>query len=120
MRALAKQRGIEDNVTFFRWVPYENKERLNSVAPVGIVTCLSPPSNTGCLSNELFDYMLLGVPMVASNSSLCREVAEPSQCGLLVHPSRPKEIVEAMTHLIERPDEARDGRMPAARRPGAI
>lgn len=107
LRALARQHGIEKNVTFIPWVPYEEKERLTSAASIGIITYLPYSNNTSCLPNKLFDYMLVGMPVVASNFPLYREVVEPSRCGLIVDPSRPEEIAEAITYLIEHPDEAR-------------
>ena len=107
LRALARQHGIEKNVTFIPWVPYEEKERLTSSASIGVITYLPYSNNTSCLPNKLFDYMLVGVPVVASNFPLYREVVEPSRCGLIVDPTRPEEIARAMTYLIEHPDEAR-------------
>ena len=107
LRALARQHGIEKNVTFIPWVPYEEKERLTSSASIGVITYLPYSNNTSCLPNKLFDYMLVGVPVVASNFPLYREVVEPSRCGLIVDPTRPEEIAWAMTYLIEHPDEAR-------------
>ncbi len=107
LKALARQRGIEKNVTFVPWVPYEEKERLTSAASIGVITYLPYSNNTSCLPNKLFDYMLVGMPVVASNFPLYGEVVEPSRCGLIVDPSRPEEIAEAITYLIEHPDEAR-------------
>jgi glycosyltransferase involved in cell wall biosynthesis len=60
------------------------------------------------LPNKLFDYMLVGLPVVASNFPLYREIVEPHHCGLLVDPSRPEEIAGAMEYLIEHPQQARD------------
>ncbi len=107
MRALARQRGIEDRVAFLAWVPYEEKERLSAQASIGVVTYLPYSNNTSCLPNKLFDYMLMGLPVVASNFPLYREIVEPERCGLIVDPTRPEEITEAMVYLVEHPDEAR-------------
>ena len=106
LRALAKERGIEANVKFIAWVPYEEKERLSARAAMGIITYLPYANNTSCLPNKLFDYMLVGLPVIASNFPLYREVVEPYQCGLIVAPDKPGSIAEAMTHLIEHPEEA--------------
>jgi glycosyltransferase involved in cell wall biosynthesis len=88
------------------WVPYEEKEELSSQAAMGVITYLPYSNNTSCLPNKLFDYMLVGLPVIASNFPLYREVVEASRCGLLVDPTRPQEIARAMMHLIEHPDEA--------------
>ncbi len=107
LRELAARRGIEANVKFVEWVPYEEKERLSSQASMGVITYLPYSNNTSCLPNKLFDYMLVGLPVIASDFPLYREVVEPDRCGLIVDPSKPEEIARAMEYLIEHPDEAR-------------
>lgn len=120
LRALVKERGVAANVKFLSWVSYEEKERFSSRAAMGIITYLPYANNTSCLPNKLFDYMLVGLPVIASNFPLYREVVEPHRCGLIVDPARPEEIAEAMTHLIEHPVEARtmgqNGRRAVAQR----
>jgi glycosyltransferase involved in cell wall biosynthesis len=107
LRGLARKLGVEASVQFIPWVPYEEKERLSSQASMGVITYLPHPNNTSCLPNKLFDYMLVGLPVIASNFPLYREVVETSRCGLLVDPAKPPEIAAAMEYLIEHPDEAR-------------
>jgi len=107
LRALAKKLGVETKVKFTAWVPYEEKERLSAQASMGIITYLPYANNTSCLPNKLFDYMLVGLPVVASDFPLYREVVESCHCGLLVDPARPEAIAGAMTYLIEHPQQAR-------------
>jgi glycosyltransferase involved in cell wall biosynthesis len=107
MKDLAARRGVEANVQFVEWVPYEEKERLSSQASMGVITYLPYANNTSCLPNKLFDYMLVGLPVIASNFPLYREVVEPARCGFLVDPSKPEEVAKAMEYLIDHPDEAR-------------
>ncbi len=107
LKGLAIRLGIEANVKFVAWVPYQEKERLSSQASMGVVTYLPYANNTSCLPNKLFDYMLVGLPVIASDFPLYREVVEPSRCGLLVDPSKPDQIARAMEYLIEHPQEAR-------------
>lgn len=107
LKALAKERGIATQVKFVPWVPYEEKEKLSSQASIGIITFLPYSNNISCLPNKLFDYMLVSLPVIASNFLLYKEVVEPHQCGLIVDPSNPEAIAEAMVYLIEHPAEAR-------------
>jgi glycosyltransferase involved in cell wall biosynthesis len=107
LKGLAAKLGVEASVQFIPWVPYEEKERLSSQASMGVITYLPHPNNTSCLPNKLFDYMLVGLPVIASDFPLYREVVETSGCGLLVDPAEPAEIAAAMEYLIEHPDEAR-------------
>jgi glycosyltransferase involved in cell wall biosynthesis len=106
LRDLAKKRGVEAQVKFIAWVPYEEKERLSSQASMGVITYLPYSNNTSCLPNKLFDYMLVGLPVVASDFPLYQDVVERHHCGLTIDPTRPEEIARAMEYLIEHPDEA--------------
>jgi glycosyltransferase involved in cell wall biosynthesis len=107
LRDLAEKLGIAAHVNFVAWVPYEEKERLSSQAAMGVITYLPCSNNTSCLPNKLFDYMLVGLPVVASDFPLYREVVEPNHCGLTVDPTRPEAIARAMEYLIEHPHEAK-------------
>jgi glycosyltransferase involved in cell wall biosynthesis len=87
--------------------PYEEKERLSAPASIGVITSLPYPNHTRCLPNKLFDYMLMSLPVVASNFPLYRGVVETHHCGLTVDPARPHEIARALVYLlIEHPREA--------------
>jgi glycosyltransferase involved in cell wall biosynthesis len=108
LRDLARQRGVEDRVQFIAWVPYEEKERLSAQASIGVITYLPYSNNTSCLPNKLFDYMLVGLPVIASNFPLYEEVVERNRCGLIVDPAKPEEIANAMDYLIQHPREARE------------
>jgi glycosyltransferase involved in cell wall biosynthesis len=106
LRDLAQRLGVAAQIKFVAWVPYEEKERLSCRASIGVITYLPHANNTSCLPNKLFDYMLVALPVIASNFPLYRDVVEPSHCGLLVDPTRPQEIARAMEYLIEHPQEA--------------
>jgi glycosyltransferase involved in cell wall biosynthesis len=107
LRDLAHRRGIAARTKFVAWVPYEEKERLSSQASIGVITYLPHANNASCLPNKLFDYMLAGLPVVASDFPLYQDVVEPNCCGLLVDPTRPEQIARALAYLIEHPQEAR-------------
>jgi glycosyltransferase involved in cell wall biosynthesis len=107
LKDLARKLGTDASVKFVAWVPYEEKERLSSQASMGVITYLPRSNNTSCLPNKLFDYMLVGLPVVASDFPLYKDVVEPSHCGLTVDPTKPEEIARAMEYLIEHPQEAK-------------
>jgi glycosyltransferase involved in cell wall biosynthesis len=104
---LISELALRENIKLIPWVPYEEKERFSSEASIGIVTYLPYSNNTSCLPNKLFEYMLVGLPVIASNFPLYREVVDGNNCGLIVDPSKPEEIAEAIEYLIKHPEEAR-------------
>jgi glycosyltransferase involved in cell wall biosynthesis len=50
--------------------------------------------------------MAMGLPVIASNFPLYREIVESAGCGLLVNPLKPEEIADAVIYLFKSPEEA--------------
>lgn len=61
------------------------------------------PNHDNCCPNKLFEYMALGLPVVASNFSLIHEVVDSTGCGIIVDPKDIDEIVMAIEMLINDP-----------------
>ena len=96
-------------VRFTGWVPYEQVFSFLSEADIGLV-CFHPTPNNIAASwrnNKLFEYMAAGLPVIASNFPLWKEIVEGNNCGLTADPLNPEEIAKAVEYLIQHPDEAR-------------
>jgi len=96
-----------EKVEYLGWVDHKKISELLTKTDAGIV-CLHPiPNYLTSLPVKLFEYMLAGLPVIASNFPLWKEIVEGNNCGICVNPLDPKDIAEAIKYLIEHPDEER-------------
>jgi glycosyltransferase involved in cell wall biosynthesis len=94
------------NVDFLGWKAREEVVGILADAKVGLVLFQATPNYVEAMPIKLFEYMAAGVPVVASDFPLWRQIVEGEQCGLLVDPADPDAIAGAIEWVLEHPDEA--------------
>ena len=72
----------------------------------GLVTFLPAPNHIDAQPNKMFEYMSAGIPVIASDFPLWREIIAGNDCGLLANPLNPAQIAEAIDHLVTHPEDA--------------
>ena len=72
----------------------------------GLVVFHPSPNHIDAQPNKIFEYMSAGIPVIASDFPLWRQIVEGNSCGLCVDPLKPTEIASAIDYLVTNPNEA--------------
>jgi len=77
----------------------------------GIVTYLPMPNHTDAMPNKIFEYMAMGLPIIASDFPAWKKFIEKENTGICVDPTSPRQIADALLRLdIDRPFASELGR----------
>jgi glycosyltransferase involved in cell wall biosynthesis len=80
---------------------------LMETSMAGIVTFLPVPNHIEAQPNKMFEYMAAGLPIIASDFPLWRDIIDSVDCGLLVDPEKPSEIADAINWIASNPEAAK-------------
>ena len=91
---------------FIGFVGRKEIQELLSTTQIGLVTLHPTISYLDSLPVKLFEYMCAGIPVIASDFPLWREIVLKHNCGLCVDPKNPEEIAKAIDYLVDHPEIA--------------
>lgn len=101
---------LRKNWSFVRDYGFLNRTGIKKVFSnsfVGIVTFHPLPNHIDAQPNKMFEYMSAGIPVIASDFPLWREIVEDNHCGLCVDPLSPDKIAEAIDYIFINNKEAK-------------
>lgn len=73
----------------------------------GLISYHPEPNHVDAQPNKMFEYMAAGMPVIASNFPLWREIIEGNNFGLCADPLNPKAIAAAIDDLVSNPSKSR-------------
>lgn len=97
-----------EKTTFLGWQSRSLITAHLAPAKIGLVTLHPTPGYLDSYPVKLFEYMGAGLPVIASDFPLWRQIVENAGCGLLVDPLQPESIAEAIDWLFDNPIEAEE------------
>jgi glycosyltransferase involved in cell wall biosynthesis len=93
-------------VKYLRVLDRPSVANLLSRVRLGLLVLRPEPNFCNAMPIKLFEYMAAGIPVIASDFPLWRQIIGEAGCGLLVDPRDPEAIARAMEYLLSHDAEA--------------
>ncbi|MCO6008704.1 glycosyltransferase [Actinoallomurus purpureus] len=109
LRRLAQRLGVEDRLVWRFTLPHPEVAGWLAGAAISVapLTACARNLDQGCAPLKILESMAAGVPVVASDLPVVRELMTDGEHGRLVAPDRPAELARVLRVLLEYPDAAR-------------
>ncbi|MVM29575.1 glycosyltransferase [Spirosoma sp. HMF4905] len=104
---LPHYRDIQTNLAFHGYTDQRIAFPYAAGATAGLALLKPVGDYPDSYTTKLFEYMALGLPVITSNFALYQDIVERHQCGFCVSPYDPTQIADALSYLVDHPDEAR-------------
>lgn len=106
LKATIKKLQLIDIYLYGYMVPTQAWEIIRK-CHIGVAVLKPDPNFYESYPTKLFEYMALGIPVIASDFPLYREVIEKNSCGICVNPESIQAIADAVGYLANHPMEAK-------------
>jgi glycosyltransferase involved in cell wall biosynthesis len=96
--------------TKVRYWGFRGREEIRDIMArsiAGLVTLHPVPNYLESLPIKMFEYMSAGIPVIASDFPIWKNIIESTNCGVCVNPLDPKSIAKAINFLSKNPRKAK-------------
>lgn len=103
LKKLQKQLSLKQQVTFFGWQPHQKMLSLIAQSDAAILPLHKNENNDNSSPNKLFQYMMLGKPVIASNCKSIVRIIEEYQAGLIYEDTNITSLKSKMLYALKFP-----------------
>lgn len=100
IESLLDAHGIRRNVEFTGLVSHADVHGHILDADIGLALLPPDPNYLGSLPTKMFEYMMMGRPVVVSDFPLWQRIVEESGCGLAIDPLDGDAVADAVERLL--------------------
>jgi glycosyltransferase involved in cell wall biosynthesis len=98
--AIANENNVSDRFSFFGPVPSDEVTAYTQEADLGIAPIINAClSYYYCAPNKIFEYLLGGIPVVASNFPEMEKIVKENNIGTTFNPEKPESIAKAVKEV---------------------
>jgi glycosyltransferase involved in cell wall biosynthesis len=90
---------LEERVTFTGYQPFARLSSYITLSAAGLIPHISTPHIETTMPNKVFQYMLLGRPVIVSSVRPLMRVVRDAQCGVIFTERDPGSLAEAVLQL---------------------
>jgi glycosyltransferase involved in cell wall biosynthesis len=108
LEAAARRSTGWERVDFLGWRARAELPAILGSARLGLLLLHPEPNYVESLPVKLWEYMAAGLPVLASDFPLWREIITSAGCGRVVDPFDTAAIAAAMTELLEHPAQSEE------------
>jgi glycosyltransferase involved in cell wall biosynthesis len=101
LRPLAEAEGVNDSVEMISWQPFTKVPSYIHVSKICLVPHQQNSLTDTTIPHKLFQYMLMGKPVVASSCRPLRRIVEETGCGLVFRAGNPQDLAKKILTLYE-------------------
>lgn len=96
------------HVNYYGFLNRQQISELLQRSKIGLVTLHPTENYRVALPVKMFEYMASGLPVIASDFPLWKDIIEKHECGICVDPLDPKAIGNAINLLMNQPEVAEE------------
>ena len=109
LEQLTKRMGLNDRVTFLEFQPFETLPTFIQRSRLGLIPHISTPHIETTMPNKVFQFMMLGKPVVVSSTPPMMRVVNDAQCGMVFEERNARSLAQAVIKLENEPFRRRLG-----------
>jgi glycosyltransferase involved in cell wall biosynthesis len=99
LEAMVIERSLEEHVTFIDWQPFEKVPSFIKASQVCLVPHQSNPHTEATSPHKLFQYMIMGKPVVASTCKPLKRVVQETGSGLVFQAGDSESLAQTILKL---------------------
>ena len=101
LKALAKSCGVEEEVRFLGRIPFSQVPSYIAASDVGIISQFASEHANYTVPHKLFQYMVLGKPVIVSDCYPLKRIVSEYDCGLVFKSNDSVSLGECFTNPID-------------------